>query len=329
MEYRTLGKSDVKVSAVVMGCWAIVGDETWGPQNEEEALDAIRAAYDLGMNTFDTAEGYGRGYSETMLGKALNGTRKDAVILSKVSSGHLAADAVKAACEGSLKRLKRDCIDLYQIHWPSRKIPFAETYRALEDLRKQGKIRAVGVSNFGVEDLGEILKCGPVAANQLAYSLLFRAIEYGISRKCNENDIGILCYSPIMQGLLTGKFAVPEDVPPGRARTRHFSSTRPLAEHGQDGHEAETFAALKRVRAIAGEIDEPMEKISLAWLLHQQGVAAVVAGARNVRQVTTNSKAADLKLGEAVLERLDEATARLKTDLGSNPDMWNSQSRIR
>ncbi len=329
MEYRKLDGTDVTVSTVVMGCWAIVGDETWGPQDERDAVDAICTAYDLGINTFDTAEGYGRGYSEQLLAKALGERRKDAVILSKVSSGHLSAEDVKAACERSLQRLQRECIDLYQIHWPSRKVHFEETYRALEQLRKQGKIRAIGVSNFGVEDLDEILKYGPVAANQLAYSLLFRAVEYGIKRKCVDNDISILCYSPIMQGLLTGKFTLADDVPDGRARTRHFSGERPLASHGGRGHEAETFAAVKRIRSVAGAIDEPMEKVALAWLLQQDGVAAVIAGARNVRQITANSKGSGVTLAPKVLDRLREATDRLKKDMGPNPDMWNRESRIR
>ncbi|MHC4713170.1 MAG: aldo/keto reductase [Planctomycetota bacterium] len=329
MEYRRLNGTDLTVSTVVMGCWAIVGDETWGPQDEKDAVDAIGTAYDLGINTFDTAEGYGRGYSEQLLAKALGDRGKDAVILSKVSSGHLSAEDVKAACERSLQRLQRDCIDLYQIHWPSRKVPFDETYGALEHLKKQGKIRAIGVSNFGVEDLDVILKSGPVAANQLAYNLLFRAIEHGIQAKCVHNDISILCYSPIMQGLLTGKFTLAEDVPEGRARTRHFSGERPLASHGEKGHEAEIFAAVKGIRAIATDIDEPMEKVALAWLLQQDGVVAVIAGARNVRQITANSKAAGVALSPAALDRLAEVTDRLKRDMGPNPDMWNSESRIR
>jgi len=329
MEYRKLGNTDVTVSAIAMGCWAIVGDGTWGEQDEKDALDAIRAALDVGVTTFDTAEGYGGGYSEEMLGAALEGRRDEAVILTKVSSGHLAYDDVKAACERSLKRLRREYIDLYQIHWPSRKVPLDETWRALDELKREGKIRAIGVSNFGPEDLGEILALGDVASNQLAWSLLFRAVEYHIQPLCVENNLSILPYSPLMQGLLTGKFATADDVPEGRARTRHFSSERPQAEHGERGHEREVFAAIDRIRKIADKVGEPIERVALAWLLAQEGVACVLAGARNVRQITDNAKAGEVRLSDEIVLELAEATETLKTEMGANPDMWLHEPRIR
>ena len=329
MEYRKLANTDVTVSAVAMGCWAIVGDETWGSQDEQDALDAIRTAMDIGVTTFDTAEGYGGGYSEELLGRALEGRRDKAVILSKVSSGHLGHDDLKAACERSLKHLQRDYIDLYQIHWPSRKVPLDDTWRALEDLKKAGKIRAIGVSNFGPNDLGEILTRGAVASNQLAYNLLFRAVEYQIQPLCVENNLSILPYSPLMQALLTGKFATADDVPESRARTRHFSTDRPQASHGGRGHESETFAALDRIREIAKRAREPIEGVALAWLLAQRGVASVLAGARNVAQVTANAKAGDIELSREIILELSDATETLKAEMGDNPDMWLCQPRIR
>ncbi len=329
MKYRKLGDTDITVSAIAMGCWAIVGDQTWGPQDESQALDAIHAALDLGVTTFDTAEGYGRGYSEEMLGRALEGRRDEAVILTKVSSGHLAADELTAACDRSLKRLKRDYIDLYQVHWPSRRVPLEETWRALDRLREKGKIRAIGVSNFGVEDLSNILQLGSVASNQLAYSLLFRAIEYEIQPLCVNENVGIVAYSPLMQGLLTGKFATVEEVPLGRARTRHFASARAQADHDEPGHEEETFRALGSIREIAEATGHPMETLALGWLLAQEGVASVLAGARNVSQITDNVRAADTELSLPVLSDLTEATNKLKADMGHNADMWLSTPRIR
>ncbi|MCD6405674.1 MAG: aldo/keto reductase [Planctomycetes bacterium] len=329
MEYRELGSSSIYVSAVTMGCWAIVGDATWGAQDEREAIDTIRAALDLGVTTFDTAEGYGAGYSEELLAKALADRSEKAVILSKVSRSHLGAAEVKVACEASLKRLRRDHIDLYQIHWPSRKVPLDETLRALEDLRTEGKIRAIGVSNFARRDLSEIIELGRIESDQLPYSLLFRAIEYEVTDLCVANDISILCYSPLAQGLLTGKFATADDVPEGRARTRLFSSERPNAHHGEPGAETETFEVLAAIRRVADGLSEPMGRVALAWLLSRPGVATVIAGARNIAQVAENAKAASLHISADDIDRLTKATDTLKAKLGPNTDMWESQSRMR
>jgi len=186
------------------------------------------------------------------------GRRDRAVIATKVSPDHLAPEDLRASCEASLRRLRTDVIDLYQIHWPSRQVPLADTVGALQRLQEEGKIRAFGVSNFGVGDLGDLLALGPCTSNQLPYSLLWRAIEYGIQTVCVEHGISILTYSPMEQGLLTGKFGSADEVPDGRARTRFFSGDRPLARHGEAGHEQETFAAIHRIRAIADGAGLPM-----------------------------------------------------------------------
>ncbi len=329
MEYRKLGETDISVSVVAMGCWAIVGDATWGPQDEADSLATIHAALDEGINFFDTAEAYGDGFSESLLGKALTRRRHEAVIASKVSGDQLAATGVRQACERSLRRLHTDYIDLYQIHWPNRTIPLQETMGALEELRTQGKVRAVGVCNFGPGDLADLLAAGRAATNQLPYSLLWRAIEYAIRQQCVDNGIGILCYSPLVQGLLTGKFAAADDVPVGRARTRHFSKDRPQTRHGEAGCETETFTALEQIRRISDTIDVPMARLALAWLLHQPGVTSVLAGARNPDQIHDNVQAAAVELPPQVVDELTAATEEVKRKLGGNPDMWSSASRFR
>jgi len=331
MECRHLGATDIAVSTVTMGCWAIVGDATWGPQDESDSISAIRAALDAGITTFDTAEGYGAGYSEALLGKTLTGIRDRAVIASKVSSDNLAPSDLKAACERSLKRLATDYIDLYQIHWPSRRIPLSETLGALEELKAQGKIRAIGVCNFGPLDLDDLTAAGRAESNQLPYNLLFRAIEFELQAQCAVNDMSILCYCPLAQGLLTGKFSSADEVPLGRARTRHFSRLRAQTRHGEEGHEEETFEAVNRIRGICDELGEPMERVTLAWLLHQPAVTTVIAGIRNAEQARRNAAAGDLKLSGDVVSQLCLATDSLKIALGSNPDMWQTatQSRFR
>lgn len=329
MKYCKLGRTDISVSVVAMGCWALAGDSTWGPQDQAESLATVKAALDGGVNFFDTAEGYGGGDSELVLGRALVGRRHEAVIATKVSRAHLSGAEVRQACENSLRRLQTDYIDLYQIHWPSRTVPLDETMEALEELREQGKARAIGVCNFGMQDLSHLLKVGWIETNQLPYNLLWRAIEYEIRQKCVDEGTGILCYSSLAQGLLTSKFSSPDEVPEGRARTRHFSRDRPQTRHVEAGCETETFAAIEKIRRTCQGIGQPMAKVALAWLLHQPGVASVIAGARNPNQIMQTAQAADLELFSEAISELTEATEEVKQILGHNPDMWQSESRIR
>jgi len=312
-----------------MGCWAIVGDSTWGAQEEDDAIAAIRASLDAGVTFFDTAEAYGGGYSEELLAKALKGRRDEVVLASKVSPDHLDAATLRERCETSLRLLDTDRIDLYQIHWPSRRVPVAEALATLKALRAEGKIRAIGVSNYGTQDLTELLAAGRVESDQLCYSLLFRAVEYGIQQKCVDNDLSLLCYSPLCQGLLTGKFATADEVPEGRARTRLFSKDRPQSRHQEPGCEAELFAALTEVRRTCEALGKPMAEVALAWLLVQPGVTAVIAGARNADQARANARAGDLELPPAVVAQLSAATDAVKQTLGPNADMWQTESRMR
>jgi myo-inositol catabolism protein IolS len=329
MKYRKLGKTDIAVSVVSMGCWAIGGGAMWGPQDEAESIATVHAALDAGVNFFDTAEGYADGHSELVLGRALAGRRDEAVIATKVSPGRLSSEGVREACERSLGRLQTDYIDLYQIHWASRTIPLVETVEALEKLRQQGKVRAIGVCNFGIGDLSDLLALGWVETNQLPYSLLWRAIEYEIRPRCVDEGIGILCYSPLAQGLLAGKFASPDEVPAPRARSRHFSGDRPQSRHREAGCEVETFAAVERIRAICDRMGQPMAKVAVAWLFHQPGVTSVIAGARRPDQIRQTAQAADLELPPEIIAELSKATEEVRQILGPNPDMWQSVSRFR
>jgi len=296
MQYRTLGNTEFRVSTVALGCWAIVGDETWGPQDEQTSLDTLRAAIDAGVNFFDTAEMYGNGYSEILLGKVLPAFRDKVFIASKVHREKLTAEEVYKACHQSLDRLKTEYLDLYQIHWPCRTVPYEETYRALEQLRKQGKIRAIGICNFGPKDLGDFLKIGETASNQISYSMLFRAPEFGIQDLCRKHKISILPYSPLMQGLLTGKFTSADQV-------------------------------LARIQKMCDTIQQPMADVALAWLLSRGAVTSLIAGARTPEQVRENARAGDLVLSKEILDELTNLTDPIKNLLGPNCDMWQTESR--
>ena len=324
MKLRKLGNSSLMVSPIGVGFWGIVGGDYWGAQDETDTVGAVQAALDAGINFFDTAEGYGDGYSEEMLGRALMGRRDEAVIASKVSTGNLAPDAIRAACERSLKRLGTDYIDLYQVHWPNRKLPFEDSMATLLDLQSAGLIRVIGVSNFGVLDMPDMLQFGRYEANQLPYSLLWRAIEFDIQPQCVERNISILPYSPLNQALLTGRYRNADEMPYSRTRTRHFRGDRRDSRHGTAGFEAETFAAVEAIREICADIGQEMVHVALAWLLHKPAVTSVLAGARNPAQIESNLIAGSLSLSDETVRRLDEATDELKAKLGSDPDMWGT-----
>ncbi len=329
MQYRTIGNTDMKVSTVCQGCWSIVTEDfTWGGNELDDSIAAIHASLEAGVNFFDTAEGYGKGESEEILARALGPSRKDVIIATKVSGGHLAPDDLVAACENSLKRLATDYIDLYQIHWPRPDVPMEETLAALERLKSQGKIRAVGVSNFGAGYLREALSLGRVESNQVAYSLLWRPVEHEVVPACVENNVSILSYSSLCQGLLAGKFAGADEVPDTRARTRLFGPDRPHTRHFEPGCERQAFEAIDKIRKICRDIDQPMDAVALAWLLSRDGVTSVIVGSRNAEQARRNARAADVRLDEQTIEALSTATEPVKEYAGKNCDMWLSDSRM-
>lgn len=324
MRTRTLGRTDIEVSVVCQGCWSIVGGFNWGAQDREDSLAAISAAFEAGITFFDTATAYGDGESETMLGEALAGHRQEVVLASKVRRRDLAPADLRRSCEDSLRRLKTDVIDLLQIHWPNDDVPVADSLAEMDALRQEGKIRAIGVSNFGRGYLGEALDVGDIQSNQIAYNLLFRAPEHYVLPTCDERNVSVLCYSPIMQGLLAGKFASADEVPEDRARTRHFAGSRPQARHGQAGCEAETFQAVARIKEICDDLGQPMARVAMAWLLAQPAVTSVLAGARNARQARDNAATGDLVLDDATLAALTDATEPVKAALGQSIDMWQT-----
>ncbi|MCQ2413263.1 MAG: aldo/keto reductase [Clostridia bacterium] len=322
MKYKALGNSGLTLSAVTLGCMTFTGDSNWGPQDEKDSVETIRAALDSGVTSFDTAESYAGGLTEVILGKALGADRSRVVIQSKVSNSHLNRADMVSSLENTLKRLGTDYLDLYQIHWPSAD-SMDEALDTLTDLKKQGKIRAIGVSNFGIGDLDRVLGKADVVSNQMAYNLLFRGIEYSIMGKCHENGIGILTYSSLGQGLLSGKYKTADDFPVGRARTKIFNSAiRQGARHGGAGCEELAFSCIDKIREICLEIGQPMEDVALAWSLSRPEITSVIAGARTPAQAIANAKAGDLTLAPDVIEALNRATEPIKEFIGDDADPW-------
>ena len=328
--HRALGKSQLTVAPVALGCMSLCGNMTYDDIDERQAIDTVHAAIDAGVTLFDTAPMYGDGESERRLGLALAGGKRERVVVAdKVSSNAMRHDEVLRGVETSLKLLQTDRIDLLQVHWPSSEVPVDETMRAMEKLVADGKVRALGVCNFGPTDLANVLEMHRVETNQIPYNLLLRGAEFELRDLCAERNIGILCYSPLAQGLLTGRYQSADEVPPGRARTRHFARTRPQARHTEPGCERETFAAIARVKQVCDRIGRDMADVALAWLLHQPAVACVLAGASRPDQIKRNVKAARIELSPDVLKQLDDATNELKQKLGPNVDPWQTVSRIK
>ena len=329
MQYRQLGNSSLTLPVVTLGTWQLADSEYWGAGGDPQ--NAVRSALDHGITCFDSAESYANGESEALLGRALGRERSKVLLATKVSQRNLAPDKLTAACEGSLKRLRTDTIDLYQVHWPSREVSFAETFDALERLRRDGKIRAIGVSNFGPLDLHDWLQSGSAVSNQVCYNALFRAIEFEILPACRSAGVGVLAYSPLLQGILSGRWEAIEDIPTARRRTRHFAAAREGTRHRSAGAEEETLHALRGLADLARETGIAMADLAMAWLIAQPGVTSIIVGGRRPDQVARNARAAEIRLAPDILARIGRLTEPLKQRLGPNADPWldGADSRIR
>tara|TARA_B100001029_G_scaffold20975_1_gene13882 strand:+ start:732 stop:1724 length:993 start_codon:yes stop_codon:yes gene_type:complete len=330
MNYNYLGKTNIKVSEFALGCWPFAGGSVWGKQDKSDSISTVHAALDNGINFFDTAEGYNDDYhSESILGEALVNRRNRSVIATKISPPNLLPQKIEETCNNSLKRLSTDYIDLYQIHWPNHDINMEDSINELNKLVDKGKIRSLGVCNFGVDDLNEILNLGVFSTDQLPYNLLWRPIEEEILPECKKNNIGIICYSPLAQGLLTGRYRNADEVPDGISRSRLFNKNRPLSNHDDEGCENEVFKCINKIQEIAKTLGENSAKISLSWVRQQSNITSLLVGARNTKELEMNLSAFEYDLSTELIKELSDLTNNVKLYLGKNPDMWKSDNRMR
>ena len=318
MQYRQLGRTKIEISAILFGGWQ-AGKSGWIGVDDQETIAAHRAAFESGITTFDTAEAYGEGHSERILAKALGSKRDQIVIATKVFADHLKRDQVLEACERSLHNLGTDRIDLYQIHWPagsfgSEAVPLEETMGALNTLKEQGKIRAVGVSNFSRAQLQEAAQYGRIDSLQPPYSLFWRQVETDAGPYCRNNKITILAYSPLAQGLLTGKF--------GRAHKFEEGDNRGSNKLFQGETYERAQNALDKLRPLADKYGVTLGQLSLAWLIAQPQTSAIV-GARNAGQAVQNAAAGDVEIDDDDLDAIDEIGRAVTDRLDNSPMMWN------
>jgi aryl-alcohol dehydrogenase-like predicted oxidoreductase len=318
METRILGKSNLKITPIIMGTWQ-AGKKHWVGIDDQEIIKALRCAVDLGIKTIDTAEIYGDGHSEKIIAQALSGLREQLVYATKVFPTHLKYDQVIEACDRSLRNLKTDYIDLYQIHWPSGSwnsdiVPIEETMKALNHLKQQGKIRAIGVSNFSRLQLEEASQYGPIDSLQPPYSLFWRQVETDTLPYCVKNNISVLAYSSLAQGILTGKFGPNHQFAEGdhRAKSKLF-----LPENW-----SRVQTALSQLQPIAEQYNCTLGQLAIAWLINQPNTNAIV-GARNTEQVKINVEAIRVKLSAADLDKIDKIGRQVTDHLDQNPVMWD------
>lgn len=320
MKYRRLGTSDLQVPIVGFGSMSWPGcnhGRTGHELTEEEyrtVYKMVAAALDCGMNLIDTAASYGCGLAETILGRVIAelGCREKVIIVTKVGPlfgaertddrpCDLSAQNILRRCEESRQRLQVDCLDLYLAHWPDAATPIEETMEAVSRLRHQGKVKWFGVSNFSNEQLAAALKCGPVAVNQLPYSLVDRNIEKDKRPFCLENQVGIMAYSPMGKGVLSGKYD-PSHLPP----QDDYRHQRP---HFAPENLSRNLTLARRLREMAPEIGCTPAQLALAWVLAQPGLTLAVPGAKSAEQVRLNAAAAEVKIPEDVLAELDRISA--------------------
>ena len=304
MKFRKLGQSDLNCSVIGLGTWGMAGS-FWGKVDDDQSIATIRAGLEAGINLIDTAPVYGDGHSEEVVGRALEGLkREDIVLATKCGRFTCETEKIRQELETSLKRLKTDYIDLYQVHWPDDKVPFEETFGELENMRKQGKIRYIGVSNFSVEQTEEASKYCQIVSTQPQYSLLVRDIEKDILPYCVEKNIGILSYGSIGAGALTGKFKEKPVFKEDDERASFYTFF-------QEQNWPKTKQMIDTQEEIAASHGKPTVHAAINWVLKQKGISVALVGARTPEQVRMNAQAADWELTDEENAKILQAYDRI------------------
>ena len=324
MEYRRLGKSGLLISEIGFGSWISCDDLS----RKDESIALIRVAYECGVNFFDTADAYSQGRAEIILGEALEGYRRESFVLSSKAFGRtgtgpndrgLSRKHIVEAVERSLKRLKTDYLDIYFCHWFDPNVDLEETLRAMDHLVRQGKVLYIGVSNWTAAQIAEGARIVekyslyPISANQPSYNMLDRYIEAESIPVCERYGIGQIVYSPLAQGVLTGKY------PPGAGGSKDlYPADSRIAVHGEMGSVSvshylreDFLRAVAELKAIADESGMLMSQLALAWALRKSNVACALIGASRAAQIQENAAASGVKLADDALLRVEAVLARV------------------
>ncbi len=329
MQYRKLGQSELEISVIAFGAWAI-GGWLWGGADKKDAVRAIETAVDNGMTTIDTAPIYGFGLSEELTGKAIKGKRTKVQLLTKFGMlwdekkgvfffksqsnegkdidiyKYSSKERVISDCEKSLKRLGTDYIDLFQIHWPDDSTPVSETMEALEILLKQGKIRAAGVCNYSESLLKEAGSSLMLTSEQVPYSMVNKGIEKDVIPYCRDKKIGILAYSPLQRGLLTGKMSA--------GYKFNYGDSRPTTIFYKEPNLGNILALVEKLRILANESGITVSQLVLNWTIQQPGITCALAGARNPKQVLENARAGNISLEAETIAKINALISQVEID---------------
>ena len=320
MEYRHLGGSSVEVSQIGLGTWGMSG-AFWGAADDAESLRVIYRALELGVTLIDTAEAYGKGHAEEVVGKALAGRRNRAVIATKVMASRLDPQELQAALEGSLRRLQTDYVEVYFIHWPNPDFPIGPTMEALERLRADGRIRAIGVSNFGPEEMDRAREYGTIDVLQPPYNMLWREIEAATLPYCRKHNIGVMPYSGLAQGLLTGTLSRDTVFVEGDDRRTTVLFQPGAYEHALD--------VVERLRPIAAKYGKTVPQLAVQWLTSRPGVSSPLLGARTVAEIEENLGSIGWSITEDDLAAIDRLTSPVWTAIADKGDMFGYWARKR
>lgn len=327
MQKRKLGFTDMNLTTCGFGAWAVGGkwDWGWGSQDDAESIAAIHRALDRGINWIDTAAAYGLGHSEEIVGKAIKGLRDQVYIATKCGlvwdgrsdgtvDNRLKAWSIRQEAENSLRRLGVDVIDLYQIHWPNPDEDIEEGWAEIARLVEEGKVRYAGTSNFRVEQLKRVQKIHPIASLQPEYSMLERGVEKELLTFCAKNQIGVIAYSPMASGLLTGKYT----------RTTMESIAvddwrRKYSEHFREPALTANFALVEKLEEIARRYNRTPGELAISWVLRRPELTAAIVGARRPSQIEDTAPASDWQLPAEVIREIDDVLAARDAQIASQP----------
>ena len=311
MHTRQLGNSDLQITPIGIGAWAMGGGDwpfAWGPQEDKQSIAAIHAALDAGINWIDTAAIYGLGHSEEVVGKALEGRANRPYVFTKCGlvwdekrqiSRSLKGASVRREVEGSLRRLKIDAIDLYQIHWPDPEPEIEEGWQTLAQLRKEGKVRHIGVSNFNVAQMKRAQRIAPITSLQPPYNIVTSDIEKEVLPFCRENHIGVIVYSPMKSGLLTGKMTRERiaKLPPDDFRPRTVSFKEPLLTRN--------LGLVEVLRGIGDRHGHSPGEVAIAWTLRDPVVTGAIVGMRSAEQAKEIVRSAEFRLSTDEISEIE------------------------
>lgn len=320
MQQRQLGSSPVKVSEIGLGTWGMSG-AFWGAADDKESIRVIRRALEFGITLIDTAEAYGHGHAEEVVGEALAGRRDKAVIATKVAPNHLEPAAIEAALDGSLKRMRTDYVDVYFVHWPNSDFPIGPTMEMMERLRASGRIKAVGVSNFSVADMDSARRHGVIDVLQPPYNMLWREVEAETLPYCRKHNIGVMPYSGLAQGLLTGTLSPDTKFVEGDERR-----TTVLF---QPGTYERAVNAVDLLKPIAARYGKTVPQLAIQWLTSRPGVSSPLVGARTVKELEENVESAGWAISDTDIAAIDRITAPVWAEIKDKGDMFGFRARQR